>query len=1105
MCRILILDDDKRDAESLKLLVEGFEENRFVTEIATDPYLAAEYARAAVERGQPFTVFIVDQRLGDGRDGIEALKDLRYISSDSYAVMLTGNADSEIGRRAYEAGAYRYLAKPADEREMLFVLNSALQERRVEIENQWRRVFSEMMETALQREGFDEVAKVVVGYCVQLGFARAHLFWAPKQGSQKHQEVFVGIACEGAECLPSFPDTKFNLHEKNILERSLDSRNLVFVHETDAGDEFKAEIESIGCPYPSGGLWLLPLRSGDELAGILLLDFGKTRKYLTPDHHALLNFLARQVAVALEHSRLYNEQKRTGEEMELLQRASVEMLRIGNQSKDHFWHTVLTIATASFGLKFNRAWLFLREDNSSPFRGWAAVGTNDSREAFRDWEGAVGYTLDLFLVDVFAKRIRLTPLNDLIHGMEIAPEALHAEVRNSLRDGQTVILSEAEVLNRLPYSFIKAFSPSNTAVLPVQVGGILEGFVLVDNKHNRKQLNRISLENLQTLLANAGVVWETLRQRSRSEDLLDANYKILGGASFTPLPETLKLICKTARAFSQADWASIYPFPKNIGPSSYKFEFENVGYDGELRSRADMNREQPDVGGVSMHILQNGSLIINDVEGENLPVGECPLSEHQFIRREGIKALIGIAIHEPDSREPLGIFYLDYFEPRRFSEHEIRHAHSFASLAAVAISNARHLDERHQRALLHTAQRISETVGAELDIEEVMTKILTELKIIFRDTSLCVLLYEENENALTFAPHTLRYYEIVNPEFKDVRSFPLQTETRGSIACRVARTTQQTHKSKLLPVRNVKDDPDYLPLNPGTISEVCVSLVDRHGNLLGVLALERQTQPFEEDDLEFIKIAAHQLEQAIERARQSDDLAFKSMVASMTTWASDIAHDIHSEVGRIRGNAYLLKQTSDDPKTRRFADEIDQSAKKLSSVGPWSDQAKREIPLDRSLQGMVDAMVRERNIQLELNLQTPNAQIKVNPNEFQHVLRHLVRNAARAMQDMTGKKISVSTRLLPDQKVEIVFQDYGPGIEEEIRDAIFQRRTTTKSSSGGYGLLIARQLVEDIGGKIALLPAEPGKGAAFSIKLPMTLKQQQPTTPRKTGGLNHAG
>jgi signal transduction histidine kinase len=149
---------------------------------------------------------------------------------------------------------------------------------------------------------------------------------------------------------------------------------------------------------------------------------------------------------------------------------------------------------------------------------------------------------------------------------------------------------------------------------------------------------------------------------------------------------------------------------------------------------------------------------------------------------------------------------------------------------------------------------------------------------------------------------------------------------------------------------------------------------------------------------------------------------------------------------------------------------------------------------------MIESIAQQRNVRLDLNLKTPGAHIKVNPNEFQHVLRHLVRNSARAMQDMTEKKISVSTRYLLDYRVEIVFQDYGPGIKDEIRAAIFQRRTSTKTTSGGYGLLIARQLVEDIGGKITLLSAETGTGAAFSIKLPVTIKH---LIQRKTGALNH--
>jgi signal transduction histidine kinase/ActR/RegA family two-component response regulator len=1084
--------------------VDGFDksEESFI-ELAFAPEQAITLAKSAIQTSNPHTIFLVDQKLGAGMDGIDVMKELLTICPDSDAVIFTGFDNSEDGIRAYDAGASRYLSKTAEPRELIFVLNDLARSRREKVENKWRVIFSEMMETALHYNEFNDVAKVVVEYSIQLGFKRAHLFWAPKQSASENQRnVFVGIECAGDGCIPLFSEIRFNLPEKKTLNGYLRSRDAVFISENEAIGDVMEEMKSIGYPYPSGGLWILPLWSGQELLGALTLDFGKARSYLGKHQHALLNFFARQVAVTLEHSGLYNKEKRTSGEMKLLQRASVEMLRIANLSEDAFWLTVLTVATANFGLGFNRALLFLMNDNQSTLVGRAGVGDNNSEDAMQGWkqDEERKYNLNSFIKDALEKRIHLTPLNAFIKTREVAIEEFGADIRAAIENRQTIELSEKEAFAQIPASITSGLHPSACAILPIQAGSIMQGLVIVDNKHNHKPLNKNSLENLQTLLANAGLVWETLRQRARSEDLrarsedlLDANYEILGGAGHQPLHETLDLICKTARTFSQANWAIIYPIRKIDTPPFYAFEFEQLGCDGKLTTHIDISKEQPNVGGVSMHVLHKGELIVKDMGRDCPMLGESRLSEHQFVQREEVKALIGIAIQEPVTRDTLGILYLDYLQPHEFSKIEIRHANSFAHLAAVAISNARRLDERRQRGLLKAAHGISETVGAELNIEEVMEKILKELKILFQNTSLCVLLYDENENALKFAPRTLDYYEIENPNFQNIRVFPLEEKEQASIsiACKVAKKALATRRPEHLHVPNVKDDPDYLPLNPKTTSELCISLMDRSGNLLGILALEREKNIFDdEDDIAFVQMAAQQLGQAIERSQQSEQLAFKSTVATMTAWASDIAHEINSEVGYIRGHAYLLKQTISDLEHLRYINEIDESAKNLSSVGPWSEQARKEIPLDISLRRYLESIVSQRNVDLALNLQTPDAYIKVNPNELQQVLRHLVRNSARAMesnQETKEKKISVSTRHLADGRVEILFQDYGPGIKDEIRAAIFQRRTSTKAA-GGYGLLLTRQLVEDIGGKINLLPSAPDKGAVFSIKLPILSK-----------------
>ncbi len=204
MCRVLILDDDKRYAEALKPVVEGFESGETITDTASTVDEALECAKKAVLCGQAYTVFIVDQRLGTGKDGIEAMKELKIVSPDSAAIILTGVGDHDVGVRAYQAGAFRYLSKPVEEDELIFVLNSLMQTRREEIENKWRRVFSEMMETALHKTNFAEVAKVVVEYSLQLGFARAHLFWSPKRSGTNAANVLSGVECSGSDTAGNF-------------------------------------------------------------------------------------------------------------------------------------------------------------------------------------------------------------------------------------------------------------------------------------------------------------------------------------------------------------------------------------------------------------------------------------------------------------------------------------------------------------------------------------------------------------------------------------------------------------------------------------------------------------------------------------------------------------------------------------------------------------------------------------------------------------------------------------------------------------------------------------------------------------------------------------
>jgi GAF domain-containing protein len=899
---------------------------------------------------------------------------------------------------------------------------------------------------------------------------------------------FMHLKCiEGKKTTP-FSKAEFILSENTAFSREIRSRNVVFVSTRERDKDVKKELETNGYAFSKSGVWLLPIWSHDELLGVLLLDFEDAYNQLNVHEETLLNFFSRQVSVVLEHAIAYSREKHISSEMELLQRASVEMLRIASKNEEMFWLTVLTVATANFGLGFNRALLFLHKNNRRTLYARAAVGHNNKEAAEKEWtrDEEREYSIEAFLADAHAQRISLTPLHVFLQDKDIPVQEFGNKIRNVLAIGQPITLSKEEAVDQLPQSIKSGYVPFKCAVLPISAGESILGFAIVDNAHTQKALSFVSLRNLQSLLTNAGLVWETLQQRAMGERLLDVNYKILGGANYQTLEETLNSICKTARKFSDADFAIILPIIKNDKTLSYEFENNVYGHAGQFNGLLNIVQEELRPGGFSIEVLHKGEFIVNDFDNDNVTID---LPEEHFVHRENIKSMVGIIIKDPHTREPLGLIYLDYLKKRFFSKTEIKNGKSFAHLAAIAISNDRRNNELRQRELLKTAYNISVTIGTEIKIDDILEKILGELLVLFQDTTLCVLLYDEANEVLRFAPKTLQYYTIENPEYKNIRAFPVHKESMGSIACKIARKALITHKQEVIHIANVRSDFHYLQLSSQTTSELCVSLMSGKGELLGVLALEqKENNFFDEDDIALVKAVAGLLGQAIDRSQQSQELAFKSRVASMTAWASDLAHDINSKIGRIRGKAYLITEITDNEKIVEFAKDIDENAKALSNVGPWSSVAKERIQLEPFLHTFLKKVVSQRNISLTEDFQAANAFVKANPYEFKRVLRHLVRNSARAMKVSNGSnemKIDISTKFLQSKQVEIIFRDYGSGISDDIRPAIFHRNISTKADEGGSGLLIVRQLMDDMGGKISLLPAGHGKGAVFSIRLPI--------------------
>jgi two-component system nitrogen regulation response regulator GlnG len=120
MSRVLVVDDEPAIGWSLK---------EMLSDEGHDVDLAANVgeALAATTRHAPDAI-LLDVRL-PGRDGIEAIPDLRAVAGDAAIVVMTAFGDLDTAVRAVRAGACDYLVKPFDLEHVSAVVARAVAER----------------------------------------------------------------------------------------------------------------------------------------------------------------------------------------------------------------------------------------------------------------------------------------------------------------------------------------------------------------------------------------------------------------------------------------------------------------------------------------------------------------------------------------------------------------------------------------------------------------------------------------------------------------------------------------------------------------------------------------------------------------------------------------------------------------------------------------------------------------------------------------------------------------------------------------------------------------------------------------------------------------
>jgi signal transduction histidine kinase/CHASE1-domain containing sensor protein/ActR/RegA family two-component response regulator len=216
-----------------------------------------------------------------------------------------------------------------------------------------------------------------------------------------------------------------------------------------------------------------------------------------------------------------------------------------------------------------------------------------------------------------------------------------------------------------------------------------------------------------------------------------------------------------------------------------------------------------------------------------------------------------------------------------------------------------------------------------------------------------------------------------------------------------------------------------------------------------------------------------------------------------------VSHELRTPLTAILGWSRLLEGgTLDDSVTHQAVVTIGRNAKAQAQIvddildvsriitgNLYIDLRPLEVvPVVENAINVVRPTADAKGIKIETYFDPVPAKISGDANRLQQVVWNLLSNAVKFTDN--GGRVCVKV-VRTSATVEIKVSDTGQGISKEFLPYVFERfrqadSTTTRQHGGlGLGLAIARHLVEIHGGTIKAESQGDGRGATFTIRLPL--------------------
>ncbi len=255
-----------------------------------------------------------------------------------------------------------------------------------------------------------------------------------------------------------------------------------------------------------------------------------------------------------------------------------------------------------------------------------------------------------------------------------------------------------------------------------------------------------------------------------------------------------------------------------------------------------------------------------------------------------------------------------------------------------------------------------------------------------------------------------------------------------------------------------------------------------------------KTFPIRNDDQQFIGTTLLIQDESLTKCID-DYLIQTEKMASVAEVAVGVAHEINNPLCIIQNYIELIRARNTDEDTQKKIGKIENELERIVSIISSLLSFSRIQALPGNLIDAGDVMndvllllshsLNEKMVELDWKKPRTRHPVLGSENKLKQVFMNLIMNSIEAV--LNNGKIAVKIKNSKNNEfTDILIQDTGAGIPEEVAEKIFNPFFTTKISrkNSGLGLSICRHIIEEHNGIISF-KSTPGESTVFTVRLPV--------------------